>query len=110
MEDFFRNNIREYALLFIDKEFLEGDFASFIYKRLFDIDVNDIDNSIIEINDIELGDLLIFDEGSGIYMGDKKFIHMDKKRIIISDLDNYWLSRLVGTKDVIGQIKKTMEI
>ena len=113
MEEFFRNNIRDYALIFLNKNIsdynFEGlEFVNFIYKRLFGIDV---DKSYVwkdKVDNIDIGDLLIFDKELGIYIGDNKFIYVFNNKISVSELDSYWLDELVGVKDIVWEIKKTI--
>jgi cell wall-associated NlpC family hydrolase len=40
----------------------------------------------------------------GIYLGDKRFIHADsnKKRIIIDEIKDYWLDKMVASRDIIA--------
>lgn len=74
------------------------------------------------IDEINVGDLVFFHRQSldefkptsnnrypghvGIYLGDKKFIHAssDEGKIIISEFDDYWISRLVASRDIIEGI------
>lgn len=72
--------------------------------------------------DIQLGDLVFFHRQSlddnqptptnrypghvGIYLGDNHFIHAssDEGKIIISEMDDYWLEILVASRDIISGI------
>lgn len=81
-------------------------------------------NKIKYLDDINIGDLIFFHRQSleentptpnnrypghvGIYIGDKKFIHAssDEGKVIISDLDNYWISIMVASRDIIAGIIK----
>lgn len=74
------------------------------------------------IDEINIGNLLFFhrqslDENTptpnnrypghvGIYIGNNKFIHASKDagKIIISNLDDYWLKQLVASKDIIDSL------
>ena len=74
------------------------------------------------IEDINKGDLVFFHRQSleenaptpknrypghvGIYLGDNKFIHAsgDAGKIIISEFDEYWISVLVASRDIIEGI------
>ena len=74
------------------------------------------------IEDIEIGDLIFFHRQSleenqptptnrypghvGIYLGDKKFIHASSEagKVIISELDEYWISVMVASRDLISGI------
>ena len=74
------------------------------------------------IKNIKLGDLVFFHRQSlsdnsptqnnrypghvGIYIGDNRFIHasFDAKKIVISNLDDYWLSVLVASRDILSGI------
>lgn len=74
------------------------------------------------IKDINIGDLIFFHRQSleenqptptnrypghvGIYLGDKKFIHAssEEEKVIISELDNYWISVMVASRDLISGI------
>ena len=74
------------------------------------------------IEDIEVGDLIFFHRQSlednqptptnrypghvGIYLGDKKFIHASSEagKVIISELDEYWISVMVASRDLISGI------
>ena len=87
------------------------------YGKLTIFDENSLKK---ELHLIKVGDILLFHRQSlndsfpkpdnkypghcGIYLGNEKFIHASsrKKKIIITDFkkNNYWLSVLVGTKDI----------
>lgn len=161
MYDYFRKNIVEYALLFLNKKYTWGSigpdefdcsgFTYYVFKKLFDLDINNDGygegdttkqmtsnigilriipenkvNKDDDIKKIKLGDLLFFHRQSledneptignrypghvGIYLDDNKFIHasFDAKKIIISELDDYWKGVLVATKDIVSDIKKTI--
>lgn len=74
------------------------------------------------LKDINIGDLVFFHTKSlkdnqpstrnhypgyvGIYLGEQKFIHAspDEKKIIISNLDEIWLKKLVASRDIISSI------
>lgn len=81
-------------------------------------------NKLKYIKEINPGDLVFFHRQSmeddsptptnrypghvGIYIGNNKFIHAssDDGKIIISDFDNYWVSVLVASKDIVSDILK----
>lgn len=44
----------------------------------------------------------------GIYLGDNQFIHASfkEKRIVIDSLDDYWLKKLVASRDIIANLKE----
>ena len=74
------------------------------------------------IDEINVGDLVFFHRQSldefkptpknrypghvGIYLGDKKFIHAssDAGKIIISEFNDYWISVMVASRDIIEGI------
>ena len=74
------------------------------------------------LEDINIGDLVFFHRQSldenmptpnnrypghvGIYMGDKKFIHASSEdgKVVISDFNDYWLSVMVASRDIIEGI------
>ena len=74
------------------------------------------------IDEINKGDLVFFHRQSleenipspenkypghvGIYLGDNKFIHAysDAGKVIISEFDDYWISVLVASRDIIEGI------
>ena len=76
------------------------------------------------IDDINVGDLIFFHRQSldenmptpnnrypghvGIYMGDKKFIHASSEdgKVVVSDLNDYWISVMVASRDIISGIIK----
>lgn len=76
------------------------------------------------IDNINIGDLIFFHEQSlndtaplptnhypghvGIYIGDKQFIHASNKlnKIEIESLNDYWIKKLVATKDILTDIIK----
>lgn len=81
------------------------------------------------INDINIGDILFFHKESkndntplptnrypghvGLYIGDNKFIHSspDEGKIVITELTDYWLKPLVGTRDILtGILNKQKKI
>ena len=73
MEDSYRNNIIEFSTIYLDKsfnwsdnnEFELSEFTSYIFKQLFDIDINEtgfgLDNSTKQMTN-NLGDLKIYNE------------------------------------------------
>lgn len=42
----------------------------------------------------------------GIYVGDNKFIHVsiEEEKVILSELDNKWLNKLVASRDIISSV------
>lgn len=157
MEESYRNNIIEFSKIYLGKtfeethqnEFKQQEFTQFIFKQLFNIDLNQtgygLDNStkqmtnnigdlkiynkndvkkINYIDDIKKGDLVFFHKQSleenspspankypghvGIYLGDKKFIHVsDEEKITIDKIDEEpWLNILVASRDIIKTITK----
>ena len=76
------------------------------------------------IDDINVGDLIFFHRQSldenmptptnrypghvGIYMGDKKFIHASSEdgKVVVSDLNDYWISVMIASRDIISGIIK----
>ncbi len=74
------------------------------------------------LKDIQIGDLLFFHRQSleekqptptnrypghvGIYLGENQFIHAssDEGKVIISELNDYWLSIMVASRDIITGI------
>lgn len=73
MEDSYRNNIIEFSTIYLDKRFDWSDnnefepleFTSYIFKQLFNIDINEsgygLDNSTKQMTN-NLGDLKIYNE------------------------------------------------
>lgn len=96
MEDSYRNNIIEFSQIYLGKnledviittnEFNSPDFTYFIYKELFNIDINEtgygLDNSTKQMTN-DLGDLKIYNEDDkqkinyliDIKKGDLVFFH-----------------------------------
>lgn len=74
------------------------------------------------LNNIGVGDLVFFHTKSlnefqpttnnqypghvGIYIGDNKFIHvsLEEEKVILNELDNEWLKRLVASRDIISSV------
>ena len=155
INNLYRNNIKEYAITFINKpykwasngpdEFDCSSFTRYIYKELFNINIEkdgygigdttkQMTSSIGKlkiykendqnknINNINIGDILFFHRQSkkettptkknrypghvGIYLGNNTFIHAssDAGKIIISNIDNYWIKILVASKDIISSL------
>lgn len=153
----YRNNIVEYAYTFLGKKYVwdcqgpdEFDcsgFTWYIFKELFNVDINETgygvgdttkqmtsDIGILKvykendnnkkkyIDDINTGDLVFFHRQSldedtptisnrypghvGVYVGNNKFIHAssDEGKIVVSEFDDYWISVLVASKDIISNI------
>ncbi|MBQ8682008.1 MAG: C40 family peptidase [Bacilli bacterium] len=74
MEDSYRNNIVEFALIYLDKNFTDDidfqefdapNFTNYIYKQLLNIDINQngygLDNSTKQMTN-DIGDLKIYNE------------------------------------------------
>lgn len=128
-------------------EFDEAGFSFYIFKELFDFDIerdgygmNEITkqmtNSIGDLSqyieddsnkekyldDIGIGDLVFFHTKSlddcqpttnnqypghvGIYLGDKKFIHVsvDEECIVMDELAGEWLDKLVASRDIVSSV------
>ena len=128
-------------------EFDEAGLSFYIFKELFQIDIekdgygmNEITNQFTSsvgtvkkyieddsdkekyLNDIQSGDLIFFHTKSlddyqpstnnqypghvGIYLGDKKFIHItvDTGVVVIDELKDGWLDKLVASRDIIANI------
>ena len=157
LENSYRENIIDFATMHLGNnyvwgakgpdEFDESGFPFYIFKELFEIDIeqdgygignttkqmtNSIGNltkyieedehKIKYLEKIQAGDLLFFHTLSlndnqptasnqypghvGIYLGHQKFIHAYKEagKIIISNLDNIWLKKLIASRDIISGI------
>ena len=86
MEDSYRNNIIEFSAIYLGKrfdwpdnnEFDSTEFTSYIFKQLFDIDINEsgygLDNSTKQMTN-DLGDLKIYNE-----IDSKKINYIDEIR------------------------------
>lgn len=157
MEEYYRRNIVELTMIQLEKryawgmkgpdEFDEAGLSFYIFKELFEIDIekdgygmNEITkqmtNSIgnlkqyIEddsnkekyLDDIRAGDLVFFHTKAlddcqpttgnqypghvGIYLGDRKFIHVsvDEECVVINDLTGVWLEKLVASRDIVSSV------
>lgn len=74
------------------------------------------------LEDIQMGDLVFFHTKAfeenqptpssqypghvGIYLGDNKFIHADedKGKVVISDMNEFWLNKLVASRDIVSSV------
>lgn len=109
MEDNYRNNVIELALIYLDKtfndledtEFKSNEFTSFIYKQLFNIDIIKFgfgkDFSTKEMTN-DIGDLKIYNELdsqkinylSDIKKGDLVFFHTKDKEANSPATNNHY--------------------
>ena len=107
--ELFRDNICEYALTFLDKEYNNNEFVWYVFHLLFNIDINNCKDisSIDSFDVIPKGSVLFFSKENnshymGIFLGDNEFIHANlDKRIIVSYLDEYWKNLFVGYIDIL---------
>lgn len=109
MEDNYRNNVVDFAIIYLDKiiddlentEFKTYEFTTYIYKQLFNIDINrngyGLDNSTRQMTN-DMGDLKIYNELdsrkenylSDIKKGDLVFFHTKDFNINTPTTNNHY--------------------
>ena len=77
--------------------------------RMLNIEYKNVSN---DFKNIKRGELVWMEGHVGIYVGENKFIHAsyDMKKVIVSDLDDYWLSVLVASRDILSGLIKEKNI
>lgn len=125
MEESYRNNICEFSIIFLDKvfdmfednknEFKSSEFTYYIFKQLFNIDINSsgygLDSSTLQMTN-DMGDLKIYNEidpKKEIYLediknGDLVFFHTQAHDSNSPTPNNYYPGHVgiyLGNKDFI---------
>ena len=132
MEDNYRENITDFATIYLDKfindleinEFKTYEFTTYIYRQLFNIDINEtgygLDNSTKQMTN-NIGDLKIYNEFdskkekylSDIKKGDLVFFHTKEPNQNTPSINNHYPGHVgiyIGDKSFIHVLDNKITI
>ena len=125
MKELYQKNILDFLMLQRNKPYIWGNvgpdsfdcsgLTEYMYQELFNINIEENGYGIGDTTKqmtSPVGTSNRYPGHVGIYIGENQFIHAssDEEKVVITSLNDYWLNRLVGSKNILNTLIITKEL